>query len=171
MTARRVSVVRGRHAGRPTLEQRFVLAGADAEAVVDALLSAPLVGERSVFGDRPGQETGGGAGRRLGGFSPAPGFRFDVELTPAGDRRFVVRFAQPGRRVPYLQGGFTWTVRDGPHGAELDEQINTPDALAVAGEPLGGPRRSLRRWLFFRVGHAQVMKAATANLAALAGGP
>ena len=71
--------------------------------------------------------------------------------------------------MPYLQGSFVWAVSDAGDGAVFDEQINTERALQVAAEPLTGPRPSLRRWLFFRAGHKQVMAKATANLATLVG--
>ncbi len=161
---------RGSHEGRTTLEQQFRFEGASAGALVDVLLSAPLVGAGSVFGTRPGREEArNGEGRRLRGFSPAPGFRFDVDLT-RWDGGFMVRFSQPARRVPYLQGGLLWALRDVEGGVVLDEQINTEAALVAGAQPLGGPRPSLRRWLFFRAGHPQVMKRATRNLAALVAG-
>lgn len=167
MTVRRVASAHGRHHGRPTLEQRFLFEGAGVAALEGLLLSAPLTGDGSIFGRRPGDEEAREGGRRLRGFSPAPGFRFDVDLTPREEGLFVVRFTQPDRRAPYLQGEFTWTFRDVPNGAVLDEQINTGAALAEVSEPLGGARPSLRRWLFFRMGHRQVMQGATKNLAAL----
>jgi len=105
--------------------------------------------------------------RTLRGFSPAPGFRFDVELTKHENGVFRVQFSQPDRKVPYLGGGFVWMVTDDGDGAVFDEHINTERAAEVAGEPLSGPRPSLRRWLFFRAGHRQVMARATANIAAL----
>lgn len=168
MTVRRLACVHGAHEGRSTLEQRFAFEGTSAEALVGLLLAAPLVGDGSIFGSRPGREaTRDGPGRSLRGFSPAPGFRFDVELTPRGGQLFVIRFGQPDRAAPYLQGEFTWELRDEPGGALWDEQINTERALRVAAEPLDGPRPSLRRWLFFRAGHRQVMQVATRNAAAL----
>lgn len=168
MTVRRVASEHGRHHGRRTLEQRFLFEGASAAALVELLLTAPLTGDGSIFGSRPGEEEAREGGRRLRGFSPAPGFRFDVDLTPRDDGLFIVRFTQPGRETPYLQGEFTWSFRDVPGGAVLDEQVNTQEALAVVAEPLGGPRPSLRRWIFFRVGHRRVMDGATQGLAALA---
>ena len=162
----RVRFVRGSEQGRDTLEQRFEFAGdgVDADAIADVLLNAPLTGENSVFGNRPGKETARTDGSRsMVGFSPAPGFRFDVAITPH-DRSFHVRFTQPDRTVPYLQGDLLWSISDETHGAVFDEQINTQQALAVLTEPLTGDRRSLRRWLFFRMGHKQVMSRATRNL-------
>lgn len=167
MTVRRVASEHGRHHGRRTLEQRFLFEGASAAALVELLLTAPLTGDGSVFGSRPGEEEAREGGRRLRGFSPAPGFRFDVDLESRAEGQVVVRFSQPQRSVPYLEGAFAWLFRDVPDGAVLDEHINTSEALAVAGEPLGGRRPSLRRWLFFRAGHRQVMDGATNNLAAL----
>ncbi len=169
MTVRRLAMRHGSHRGRRTLEQRFLFDGASAAVLAGLLSTAPLTGDGSIFGTRPGEEEATEGGRRLRGFSPVPGFRFDVDLKPLEDGVFVVRFSQPGRRAPYLQGELTWTLRDVPDGAVLDEQINTEHALAVVAEPLGGPRPSLRRLLFFRMGHQRVMDGATGNLAALHG--
>ncbi len=166
---RRIAYVRSRVDGRDTLEQRFQFngRGADANAITDILLTAPLIGDNSVFGSRPGEETNAtDRARTVRGFSPAPGFRFDVDITQP-DGMFLVRFSQPERNVRYLQGDLLWTVRDDSAGAVLDEQINTQQALEAGAEPLGGPRWSLRRWLFFRMGHKQVMTGASHNIAAL----
>ncbi len=163
-----------RRGGLTALEQRFRFEGEDATAaaLAEALMAAPLTGPASIFGERPGREEPGDATtRRLRGFSPAPGFRFDVELGRRDGGAFLVRFSQPERDTPYLQGELVWWVGDEPDGAVLDEQINTEAAMTVATEPLNGPRPSLRRWLFFRVGHAQVMRRATSNLASLLAEP
>lgn len=160
----------GSRQGLTTLEQRFRFTGpgATAAAITGVLSTAPLTGDGSIFGDRPGVERPTADARRtLRAFSPAPGFRFDVELARRGDGVFVVRFSQPDRTVPYLQGDLVWTVADHDVGAVLDEQINTQRALEVASEPLHGPRPSLRRWLFFRAGHPQVMRRATNNITTL----
>ena len=122
-----------------------------AAAIGDLLRTAPLTGAESIFGNRAGDEIAPAGGtRRLAGFSPAPGFRFDVDLEARPDDAFVVRFSQPQRRTPYLAGEFLWTLRDDPDGALFDEQINTAEALRVVARPLGGERPSPRRWLFFR---------------------
>ena len=167
---RRIAYVHGSWQGRDTLEQRFRFdgSGVNAQAVADVLLNAPLIGEDSVFGSRPGEERAGSdQSRSVAGFSPAPGFRFDVEITERA-WSFLVRFTQPDRKVPYLQGDLLWSISDGEAtGAVLDEQINTERALQVVSDPLNGDRRSLRRWLFFRIGHKQVMQGATRNIAAL----
>jgi len=158
--------------GTTTLEQKFLFRGrpASAEAVGDLLMTAPLVGEDSIFGARPGKEQPNAAdGRSLRGFSPAPGFRFDVDLTRQAATTFLVRFSQPDRTTPYLAGELVWLLSDAADGAELDEQINTERAMAIATDSLGGPRPSLRRWLFFRLGHKQVMNGAAANIASLLG--
>lgn len=158
----------GKRDGYTTLEQRFRFDGVDATAVTSVLMTAPLVGADSIFGNRPGTEVTHTAQRRsLQGFSPAPAFRFNVDMELRNQSEFVVRFTQPLRRVPYLQGSFLWTVTDEGDGAVFDEQMNTARALAVSSEPLGGPRPSLRRWLFFRAGHKQVMANATGNIASL----
>ena len=163
----RTAFVQSYRSGRGTLEQRFLFEGVDADAIADVLLTAPLVGEGSVFGTRPGEEgIRTDRSRNLRGFSPAPGFRFDVDLTQR-DEGFVVRFSQPDRKVPYLQGDLLWSIDDQAEGAVLDEQINTERALGVVSEPLGGPGQSVRRWLFFRLGHKQVMLGAARNIAAL----
>ena len=166
---RRIAYSHSRVDGRDTLEQRFQFSGpgADAEGVTEVLLTAPLTGDNSVFGNRPGEETEAtDRTRTLRGFSPAPGFRFDVTITQANEK-FLVRFSQPERAGPYLDGDLLWTVLENPEGAVLDEQINTQRALEAGAGPLGGSGRSLRRWLFFRIGHKQVMTGATGNIAAL----
>ena len=167
-SVRRITHELTRHQGRDALEQRFLFAGVEAATVADVLLTAPLVGDSSVFGNRPGdEEERTDTSRVLGGFSPAPGFRFDVELSSEDASIFVVRFSQPARRVPYLEGDVLWTVVDDTDGALFNEQINTELALQSVSMPLGGDRPSLRRWLFFRVGHKQVMRGATRNIAAI----
>jgi len=159
----------GRRRGLTTLEQRFrFMDGGGAAAIAGILLSAPLVGRDSIFGDRPGDEGArSDTSRTLRKFSPAPRFQFDVDLAQQEEGLFLVRFSQPGRDVPYLQGDFVWWVADENGGAVLDEHINTERALLLVGEPLSGPRPSLRRWLFFRAGHIQVMKNAMSNIALL----
>ena len=169
-TVGRTSHRLGSHEGITTLEQRFRFAGdrASAAAISNILLTAPLTGDGSVFGNRPGDDgPRTGSTRSLRGFSPAPGFRFDVDLAQQDEGVFLVRFSQPDRKVPYLHGDLVWTVADEDGGAVLDEQINTERAMQVADVPLGGTRPSLRRILFFLVGHKQVMSRATGNLAAL----
>ncbi len=170
-TVVRTSHVLGSRQGLTTLEQgfRFEGEGAAADAICRLLLTAPLTGTDSVFGDRPGEEgrRTDSSSRTLRGFSPAPGFRFDVDLAQHRNGVLLVRFSQPDRKVPYLQGDFVWTVADDGDGAVFEEQINTEKALEVASEPLAGPRPSVRRWLFFRAGHKQVMNRAASNLAAL----
>lgn len=166
----RTEHVLGSREGLTTLQQtfRFSGEGVNAAAIADLLLTAPLTGNPSVFGDRPGEEgPRTGSSRTLRNFSPAPGFRFDVELADLGDGVFLVRFSQPDRDTPYLQGGLVWVVQDGDDGAVLTEHVNTERALEVANEPLSGSQPSLRRWLFFRAGHKRVMSEATNNIAAL----
>jgi len=157
--------------GLTTLEQRFRFEGAGltAKGVAEVLLIAPLTGNASVFGERPGEEgSRSDSSRALSGFSPAPGFRFDVDLVQLSPTVFLVRFSQPDRAVPYLQGEFVWSIDDHGDGSVVfDEQINTAQAMEVASQPLNGLRPSLRRWLFFLAGHAQVMKRATNNIAGL----
>ena len=169
-TVTRTDHVLGSRQGLTTLEQRFLFAGGEATAagVAHVLLTAPLIGADSVFGERPGEEgPRTSSSRALRGFSPAPGFRFDVDLARQDGGVFVVRFSQPDRGVPYLQGDAVWTVSDESGGAALHEEINTERALQVSSDPLSGPRPSLRRWLFFRIGHKQVMSRAASNIAAL----
>ncbi len=172
-TVVRTHHVIGSRQGLTTLEQRFRFEGdgANPAAIVGILLTAPLTGDDSVFGNRPGNEgPRGDSSRTLRGFSPAPGFRFDVDLAQQDDGVFLVRFSQPDRKAPYLQGDLVWRVVDEGDGTVLDEEINTERAFEVASEPLSGPRPSLRRWLFFRVGHKQVMSRATNNIAVLLNG-
>lgn len=168
----RTRYVRGSAGDLTTLEQRFRFTGdgASSAAIARVLLTAPLTGVNSIFGDRPGEESERtDVKRTLRAFSPAPGFRFDVDLVRVNQGAFRVRFSQPDRDVPYLHGTLVWTVEDEDDGAILLEEINTERALMVADEPVRGSRRSLRRWLFFRAGHKQVMSRATSNIAALLG--
>jgi hypothetical protein len=167
-TVERTRHVLGAHGRLTTLEQqyRFEGHGATAAAIAGVLLASPLIGSESVFGKRPGAAgPRSDSSRTLRGFSPAPGFHFDVDLAQHDEGVFRVRFSQPDRDVPYLQGELSWTVVDDRDGAVLDEQINTKQAFEVASEPLTGPRPSLRRWLFFRAGHKLVMSRATRNIA------
>ena len=167
---RRVAVEHGRHLGQPTLVQQFLFTddGVTAPSIVELFLKAPLTGDNSIFGSRPGEERASAKdSRRVRSFSPAPGFRFDVELNRCEDG-FIVGFAQPGQKNPYLQGQLLWIVEDHPDGVLLNEQINTARALESVDRPVGGAKRSLRRWLFFKVGHKQVMSRAADNLAQLA---
>lgn len=158
----------GKRAGLFTLEQRFWIEGARADRVATILWNEPLIGARSILGDRPGARSREEGGRRIvEGFSPVPGFRFDVILERRERLVYVVRFGQPEREVPYLKGECAWLLSDGEHGALFDEQINTDRAMEHIREPLTGPRPSLRRWLFFRVGHLLVMDQALRNIAAL----
>lgn len=168
--ATRSHVTRGRRNGRTSLEQEFRFTGdaLDVAAVDAVLFGAPLVGERSIFGPRPGTEVAQDeCSRQLRGFSPVPGFRFDVTMTRLGEGLFRVRFSQPERARPYLEGDAVWSVRAEPGAVVFDEQINTERALTTGGQPLGGPAPSLRRWLFFRMGHERVMATATTNVASL----
>lgn len=159
----------GHRAGVHTLEQRWLFEGIDAATLGDILWTKPLLGEGSIFGERTGasaeerDDT-----RQVRSFSPVPGFRFDVIMRRADPKTLVVRFAQPDRATPYLAGEFVWFLSDVEGGALFEEQINTEAAMKLAAEPLSGARTSLRRWLFFRVGHARVMDETLRNIAALA---
>jgi hypothetical protein len=158
----------GRRGHHYTLEQRFRL-GTSAERIATILLAEPLVGAGSVFGKRPGSEGAAAEGERhLRGFSPASMFRFDMRLRRVAPGIFVVQFSQPDRVTPYLSGELVWFLEDDTEGAVFDEQINTPRALEHAREPLGGAPRSLRRWIFFHVGHKQVMDVMMSNIATIA---
>ena len=161
---------RGRRDGLTTLEQHFQFQGTTAASIGRVLSGSPLVGVDSIFGSRPGTEgtTATGA-RTLTGFSPAPGFRFDVEMSQARTGVFLVRFTQAKRQSPYLEGDLVWTIADGADGVDFVEQINTEAAMTVASRPLDGPRPSVRRWLFVLIGHKQVMIGATRNIASLVG--
>ena len=159
---------RGRHDGRTSLIQEFQFTGVTADAIADVLMSAPLLGPGSIFGERPGEEVAAKDNARgMRGFSPVAGFRFDVDMTRRDRHLFVVRFSQPGRRNAYLNGDAVWSLIDADDGSLFDEQINTPAASRVGATPLSGSRPSLRRWLFFRVGHRQVMTGSTRNIASL----
>lgn len=161
----------GRDGDETALAQRFLFEGTvTAEAIGEVLRSSPLVGPDSVFGARSGEEVGSDtATRSLRGFSPAPGFTFDVELTERDGLVFIASFSQPGRRTPFLQGDAVWLLSDAANGAVFEEEINTDRAREHGAAPLTGPRPSLRRWLFFRVGHARVMRDATTRIARLVG--
>jgi hypothetical protein len=155
------------------LSQTFPFDGAAVDDVARVLAEEPLVGPRSVFGDKKAKTAGAaGAVRRIEGFEPAPVplLRFDVELRqePTDDGvRVLVEFSQPGRKRPYLVGQFVWLLSAGGNGAVLDEEINTPTALEIVDRPLHGHRFSVRRWLFFAGGHKRLMTEATANIRAL----
>lgn len=156
-----------------TLSQTFAFAGAHVDDVARVLAQAPLVGANSVFGNKKVTSAGSsGEVRRMEGFEPAPLplLRFDVgfrqEPTDTGVN-VVVEFSQPGRKHPYLTGQFVWLLSDGDDGAILDEEINTPAALAMVDRPLHGHRFSARRWLFFAGGHQRLMAEATTNIRAL----
>lgn len=161
----------GRRGALSTLQQSFRFGGDDVSpaAIDNILMSAPLTGDDSIFGSRPGDETEGPSGstRTLRGFSPVPTFVFDVHLDRRSEGLFVVRFSQPARDSPYLQGEMVWFITEQSDGVEFSEEVNTEQAMEVASEPLTGPRPSLRRWLFFRTGHKQVMNGSTANIAGL----
>lgn len=176
---RRTRHDRGRSGDEASLAQTFEFPDDIASsAICDVLGSAPLVGADSIFGERPGEEheddtahdARARSSRRLSGFSPAPGFTFDVALADREPGVFLVSFSQPDRATPYLAGDAVWIVTDGQAGAgaRLDEEINTERAASFGADPLTGPRPSLRRWLFFRIGHAQVMRDATTRIASLA---
>ena len=166
---RQGKAIRGRRGDLVTLEQRFHLTGTTAQRVSEVLLTSPLVGDDSIFGRRPGTERkAGDRERRLEGFSPAPTFRFDVHLRLVEPDVFVVRFSQPERSSPYLAGDAVWKVSDEGSGTLFQELINTEDAMRHADQPLDGDGASLRRWLFFRVGHEQVMSGALEGIARLA---
>ena len=157
----------GRREGHTTLSQTFFFERASAEALAEALWEKPLIGSHSVFGPQKRAEVGRDDERRtLRDFSPAPGFLFDVVMIRKGND-FVVQFSQPRRDVPILAGEILWSFRDVEGGAVLQEEINTELASEHVSHPLSGPKPSVRRWVFFRVGHAQVMKNATRNLAGL----
>ena len=161
--------------GFRTLSQSFRFPGATADELAHVLAEAPLVGEASILGNRVAKSTASEGGVRLvSGFQPAPGplLRFDVEMrqvrTETG-AQVVLEFSQPHRRRPYLAGQFVWLLSNAADGraAVLQEEINTPTALAIVDRPLHGHRPSLRRYLFFAVGHKRVMRDVEANIAAL----
>lgn len=161
----------GKRRGATTLRQVFRFEGKrlTPARIGDILMTAPLTGVESIFGERPGREAErpSATARVLNGFSPVAGFKFDVRLERQAEGVFLVHFSQPGRRVPYLHGDIAWTIAEQHNGAQFEEEINTEHAMEVASEPLGGARPSIRRWLFFRAGHKQVMNGATNNIARL----
>lgn len=179
-TVKRTHSVVGTRDTLTTLEQRFRFEGRGitARGFADLLLAAPLVGPGSVFGNKKGQEDKDARTEKLRilrGFSPAPFFTFDLKIqriddSVKGSPTFLVRFSQPDAFVPCVLGGCIWIFRDEGVRAGvvvLDEQINTEKAAEVGAEPLTGESFSLRRALFFRIGHPKVMVQVTENLAAL----
>lgn len=165
-----------RRGGLIVYTQKFRFPGTSAIVVADTLRTGALIGAESIFGERPGARVEDApatahspAGRVIRDFSPAPGFRFDVTLRAVEPLLFTATFGQPERRVPYLSGSLLWLFEDADDGAILREDINTERALAH-GPALTGARASLRRWLFFKVGHAKLMDLAVANLGRLCTG-
>jgi len=155
--------------GLYTLSQSFRFSGLSSHDVATTILTKALVGEGSLFGNRPGTEVAAPEGERhLRNFSPAPGFRFDVHLRQAEAALLVVRFSQPSLDTPFLSGEFLWTFENERQGSLFSEEINTQPALDHVHHPLSGRRPSMRRWLFFRVGHPQVMNRLALNIARLA---
>lgn len=158
------------------LVQAFRFAGATKEELADVLSTAPLLGDRSIFGSRRVESTSTEDGaRRAIGFEPVaiPLLRFDVGIQrhDAGSEiRFIVEFSQPGQRRPYLVGQFVWLLgEDSGPTAVLREEINTATALEIVDTPLHGAPLSFRRWLFFSGGHQRLMKVVAANLRSLMG--
>lgn len=156
-----------------TLEQTFRFPGATKDQLAGLFAAAPLVGDNSIFGNRKvASVSSDGPVRRALGFEPAPIplLRFDVAFhQEAIDDAtvVVVEFAQPSKRRPYLGGGFIWRLEDDGDGAILNEEINTPAALAIVSGPLDGASPSFRRWLFFAGGHKRLMHDVADNLEAL----
>ena len=157
-------------ASRPReLVQTFRFAAATGEEIARVLAESPLLGEGGIFGRRSGLATGSGHTREIVGFEPLPFplIRFDVAMK---QRRLddgvqvLVEFSQPRRGRPYLEGQFVWLLRDEGDEAVLQEEINTPAALAIVDRPLHGQGRSLRRRLFFAGGHERLMGEVAANL-------
>lgn len=158
-----------RHGGLYTLSQSFRFSGLNSHDIATTILTKLLVGEESLLGNRPGTEVAAPEGERhLRDFSPTPGFRFDVHLRHADASLFVVQFSQPSLDTPYLSGELIWTLEDESQGSLFSEEINTPRTLDHLHHPLSGRRHSIRRWLFFRVGHPQVMNRLAINIARLA---
>ncbi|MDH3227461.1 MAG: hypothetical protein OEM67_10290 [Thermoleophilia bacterium] len=161
--------------GLRTLTQTFRFPGATADELACVLANAPLVGERSIFGNRVAKSTtSDGDSRQAYGFQPAPGglLRFDVEIRQLRRQTGVqvtLEFSQPHRKRPYLAGQFVWLLSDADDGAAaiLREEINTPTALAIVDRPLHGHRFSLRRYLFFAGGHKRLMRDVERNIASL----
>lgn len=98
----------GKRRGATTLRQVFRFEGKrlSAARIGDILMTAPLTGVESIFGERPGREAErpSATTRVLNGFSPVAGFKFDVRLERRAEGVFLVHFSQPGRRVPL----FVW---------------------------------------------------------------
>lgn len=155
--------------GLTTLNQRFVFENVTTERLTKVIWERPLVGNGAIFGNlaREGQDTP--KGRLARDFRPAPTFCFDVRIRKEAEGMFIVNFSQPGRDVPYLAGDALWTIYDSPtgEGALLVEHINDLTAVEKRCLPLTGAKPSLRRWFFFRFGHANVMDTLVKRVAAL----
>lgn len=170
MEAQRIGIPEtARHGALRTMQQQFCFPGLGVEDLARILWTAPLLGESSIFGQRPGATADvTHDSRTVHDFSPVFGFRFDLTMRKARDHVLLVGFAQPRRKVPYLSGELVWFLSEGSSGAVLDEQINTARARELVPYPIHGPGRSLRRWLFFRSSHSKLMDELVQNIAALA---
>ena len=116
-----------------TLSEQFLFPGASSDRLAKLLWEAPLIGDDSIFGEHPEARAEDATDvRHVSSFSPAPGFRFDVEMRRHDAGTFLMGFRQPTRIRPYLSGDFVWFVTQSQEGALFDEQINTARALEVA---------------------------------------
>ena len=158
----------GRDRGLVTLQQCYRFAAIPAARLAETLWTAPLIGAGSLFGAQPNAHVEDGPNERVvHDFAPAPGFRFDVAMRRPEPLVFIVALTQPRRPAPYLDGELLWQMADDPAGALFAEHINTAQAQAAGARALAGAARSLRRWLFFRVGHPQVMRQLMDRMATL----
>lgn len=163
--------IHGKKDGKPSLVQKFTFSSTTGAAVAFTLLNKPFTGKESLFGPTPGSETPTEAKneRHMKDFSPVPGFVFDVHFEQKTPSVFIVTFSQPKRKKAFLKGQAVWTITEGENGTVLlDEQVNTDVSVEHGAEPLVGEGGwSLRRSLFFKVGHKQVMTNLTTNIAKL----
>jgi hypothetical protein len=169
-TARRIGPPKlGERKGLTTLEQRFVFEGVTVPRLAQVIWSKPLVGDGAIFGNmaREGQDTP--RGRLARDFRPAATFCFDVRIRKESEEMFIINFSQPDRETPYLDGDALWLIYESPtgEGTVLVEHINDRVALEKRAAPLQGAKPSLRRWLFFKFGHASAMDAITNRIARL----
>lgn len=150
----------GERSGLMTLTQRFAFLGVSHLKLAKVLWTRQLVGDGSILGDMADEGQDTPKGRLARGFSPGGGIKCDLRIKKVNeDGLFMLNFSQPDRETPYLSGDVLWTIYESPtgEGAHLVEHINDRAALEKRALPLTGPKPSLRRWYFFKFGHAAAM--------------
>jgi hypothetical protein len=105
-TVERTNHLVGSRQGLTTLEQRFRFGGdgANAAAVAGVMLTAPLTGGDSVFGDRPGEEgPRADSSRTLRGFSPLLRLSLDRDARRPGPSYLVEVVDRNPGTTPYFK--------------------------------------------------------------------